>query len=154
MKTKQLAPFLFLLAALVALPGALFAQDMSAGAVQKFQTNMKKAEAGDMKAQFTVGDCYDRGTGVEKNPAAALTWYERSAKQGLTTAQSRYGSRLTKIKTADRLEAYKWLALAAAKGDAVGKKVAPALEQKMTAAELAEARKRVAEFKPVPEKKK
>ena len=43
---------------------------------------VKKAEAGDAKAQFLLGACYYEGEGVEKDEKEAVKWYTKSAEQG------------------------------------------------------------------------
>lgn len=43
---------------------------------------LRKAEAGDAKAQLQIGGAYQEGRGVEKNPALAVEWIQKSADQG------------------------------------------------------------------------
>lgn len=43
---------------------------------------LRKAEAGDAKAQLQIGGAYQEGRGVEKNPALAVAWIQKSADQG------------------------------------------------------------------------
>lgn len=40
------------------------------------------AERGDAQAQFQLGQCYEKGFGVEIDSAAAVQWYTRAADQG------------------------------------------------------------------------
>ena len=49
------------------------------------------AEAGDATAQFTLGNWYQRGTGVEIDLGAAVLWYTRAAEQGHADAQNSLG---------------------------------------------------------------
>jgi TPR repeat protein len=42
----------------------------------------KAAEAGDVTAQWCIGQCYYYGRGVERDVAKAMTWFRRSAAQG------------------------------------------------------------------------
>lgn len=42
----------------------------------------KAAERGDVVAQYNVGMHYMNGEGVEKDPKAALVWFEKAARQG------------------------------------------------------------------------
>jgi len=46
-----------------------------------------KAEAGDAKAQNTMGEAYQRGQGVPKNIKKAAKWFELAADQGNAAAQ-------------------------------------------------------------------
>ncbi|MGH8119479.1 MAG: tetratricopeptide repeat protein, partial [Gammaproteobacteria bacterium] len=43
-------------------------------------------------AQYQLANAYMNGLGTEKNPEAALAWYEKSARQGYTLAQRTLGS--------------------------------------------------------------
>ena len=43
---------------------------------------MKKAEAGDAKAQYDLGECYDWGKGVTYDEQEAVKWYTKAAEQG------------------------------------------------------------------------
>ncbi len=40
------------------------------------------AERGDAQAQFQLGQCYEKGLGVEIDSAAAVQWYTKAADQG------------------------------------------------------------------------
>ena len=42
----------------------------------------KAAEQGYARAQYTVGDMYEKGEGVSKDVAEAIKWYRKAAKQG------------------------------------------------------------------------
>jgi len=53
---------------------------------------MESAQAGDVEAQVTVGEIYERGLGGEPNYAAALVWYEKAARQGSSKAQFALGA--------------------------------------------------------------
>jgi TPR repeat protein/AAA+ superfamily predicted ATPase len=74
----------------------------------------------DVDAQFTLGQRYARGMGVEKSDAQAANWFQRAADQGHIEAQ-RYlafahlhGRGMAK----DEAEGVRWLRLAADGGDA------------------------------------
>jgi len=43
---------------------------------------LRKAEAGDAKAQLQLGGAYQEGRGVETNPTLAMEWIQKSADQG------------------------------------------------------------------------
>lgn len=50
----------------------------------------KKAEGGNAKAQFTLGQTYENGSGgVRKDVATAMSWYEESARKGNKSAIKR-----------------------------------------------------------------
>lgn len=46
-----------------------------------FKLWLPLAHAGDPKAQFNVGRCYDRGDGVDENKIQAKEWYLKAAEQ-------------------------------------------------------------------------
>lgn len=72
------------------------------------------AAAGDAEAQFNIGQAYRLGRGVAQDEAAAMIWYERAARQGLTQAEANYGLLLLQK---DRAAALPWLVKASEKGD-------------------------------------
>ena len=56
-----------------------------------FRAELKKADAGDVKAQLSVGHMYHLGTGVEKDDEQAVRWYRAAAAQGSATAKCDLG---------------------------------------------------------------
>jgi TPR repeat protein len=52
---------------------------------------LAKAEAGDVSAQYTVGNAYHLGLGVPKNLPLAMRWYLKAAAQGHVDAQVNLG---------------------------------------------------------------
>ena len=50
-----------------------------------------KAEKGDAKAQFNLGNCYRTGEGVTKDAAEAVKWYRKAAEQDYAEAQNNLG---------------------------------------------------------------
>jgi len=50
---------------------------------------VRKAEAGDPKAQFDLGWCYDQGTEIAKDLNEAVKWYTKAAEQGNAFAVKR-----------------------------------------------------------------
>ena len=81
----------------------------------------KKAEQGDVVAQFSLGDMYSYGQGVPQDAAEAARWYRRAAEQGngaavqfLVGVLYRDGDGVPQ----DYAEAVKWFRLAAAQGNA------------------------------------
>ena len=71
-----------------------------------------RAEQGDAKAQYLLGDMYRDGKGVTKDSAEAVKWYRKSADQGNVEAQVRVG-----FLSKDSAEQVKWLRMAADQGD-------------------------------------
>ena len=58
----------------------------------EFQQLMKKAKAGNAKAQYELGDCYWYGDdGAIQSYEQAAIWYAKSANQGYAPAQVAYG---------------------------------------------------------------
>ena len=80
----------------------------------------KGAEQGNVEAQLLMGDCYDRGKGVAKNPAEALKWFRKAADQGNPSGQYgvglSYGNGYGVRKNAE--ESVKWFRKAAEQGHA------------------------------------
>lgn len=56
-----------------------------------FESSRNGAELGDASAQFTLGFCYEKGKGVEKNLWEAAKWYRLAAAQGHVNAQYTLG---------------------------------------------------------------
>ena len=57
----------------------------------EFNKFKRKAEAGDSEAQFNLGLCNFRGTGVTKDKREALKWYKKAAEAGHTSAMANLG---------------------------------------------------------------
>ena len=53
----------------------------------RFQELLEKAQAGDPRAQFKVGVCYDDGDGCPQSAEEAFAWYKKAAQQGDLSAQ-------------------------------------------------------------------
>jgi TPR repeat protein len=84
------------------------------------RTIRQQAEQGDGYACFLLGGSYWKGSGVEKDPKAALPWVRRAADKGLAQAQYNLGVAYLKGEGLERnaAEALKWFRLAAEQGDA------------------------------------
>ena len=115
---------------------------------EAFQWFQKSAEQGDALAQCEVGSAYLRGLGVLQDQQQAAEWYFKSAIQGQKLAQVKLG--LLYQDAADtpsnRIEAHKWFSLSAAQGYENAKGLRDDIAVKMSASELAEARKRAKAF--------
>ena len=106
----------------------------------------KAAGQGMAPAQYALGQMYLNGEGVEQNVAKAVEWYTHAATQGLLEAQGDlgflYATREDKVPQ-DFLIAYKWLSLAAQKGDRIAKKDLEKLAATMTNNQIEEAKELV-----------
>lgn len=79
----------------------------------------KEANAGDVEAQFQLGECYFKGRGIDVDPVESARWYERAAQGGHAQAQCnlamlKYLGRGTQ---ADPAEAWMWMKLALIQND-------------------------------------
>ena len=112
------------------------------------------AERGDARSQGVLASIYGTGEGVPKDLAEAAKWYRLAAEQGLVRAQANLGAYffLGQGVAKDPVEAYKWLHLAAQKGDQEAAKNRGLVAQKLSVAQMAEGRKRAAEFVPAKSK--
>lgn len=108
------------------------------------------AEQGDARSQGVLASLYGTGEGVPKDLPEAAKWYQMAAEQGLVRAQANLGAMyfLGQGVPKDPVVAYKWLHLAAQKGDPDAKKNRGLVAYKLSAAQMAEGRKRAAEFVP------
>ena len=60
-------------------------------AVRIFKATKIKAEQGDAKAQFNLGEMYYFGKGVPQDYGEAAKWFRKVAEQGITVAQFNLG---------------------------------------------------------------
>ncbi len=58
---------------------------------QKFHAELIKAEQGDAKAQYAIGEMYEKGRGVERDPRLAFSWYSKATQQGNIKAEYKLG---------------------------------------------------------------
>lgn len=56
-----------------------------------FRLYLAGAKAGDTGCQLNVGNYYDAGTGVRRNRLAALYWYKRAYRRGVSSAATNIG---------------------------------------------------------------
>ncbi|NKB56233.1 MAG: hypothetical protein GKS00_07850 [Alphaproteobacteria bacterium] len=114
----------------------------------------KAAAAGIASAQYNLGVFYQLGTGVPHNLAFALKFHGMAAAQGHSRAQNNLGTMYFMGAGVPRnpVEAWKWLTLAARglRGDAhdIAAKNIGAIEDELTPDALADAKRRVAAWKP------
>ena len=116
-------------------------------AVREFKT---LAEAGNARAQYTLGVMYAKGFGVPKNYPEGVKWYRKSAEQGNALAQLNLGTLYGEGRGVSRsyVIAYMWWSLAAARGDKVAAKNLELVEKSMTRAQVAKAQAMVAKWRP------
>ena len=125
------------------------------GVPQSFAEAMKwfrlAADQGNADAQFGLGGGYYHGLGgMPKNYAEALKWFRLAADQGDIGAQSYLGVMYANGEATPQnyVNAYMWFSLAAAQGDKDAVKKYELALQHLTVAEVAEAQRRVREWKP------
>jgi TPR repeat protein len=109
-KWLKLALLVLVVGATIPLP----AQQTEA-VLKLFEDTKAKAEKGDAKGQFDLGNCYEEGRGVAKDVEEAVKWYRRAAEQNYAGAQYYLGvcydagAGVAK----DEVEAVKWYRKAA-----------------------------------------
>ncbi len=92
-------------------------QPLSGNEIAELQT---KAQAGDPKAQVTLGHAHEQGNGVAQSDELAAKWYRAAADQGNPDAQNSLGIlyRLGRGVDRDKAEAVNWYRKAARQGHA------------------------------------
>ncbi len=81
---------------------------------------IQSGEQGDARAQFLLGNRYDRGQGVPENDVEAARWYQLAAEQGHASAQYYLGYKYARGDGIDKDtdNAVHWLREAAGQGHA------------------------------------
>ncbi len=82
---------IMLLLAGFAVPPTIQANEDDWVLVDRFQRQLKAAEAGKIKAMYNVGKLYEKGRGTSKNLLKAAEWYQRAADAGQNSAKARLG---------------------------------------------------------------
>lgn len=79
----------------------------------------KEANAGDVEAQFQLGECYFKGRGIDIDPVESARWYERAARGGHAQAQCNFAmlKYLGRGTQANAAEAWMWMKLALIQND-------------------------------------
>jgi len=105
---------------------------------------------GDASAQLEFGVMCYKGQGTLQNYAEALTWFRTAADQGSAQAQFNLGAMYANGQGVpqDYIHAHMWLSLVAAKSETRAVDLLDIVAAKMTAGQIAEAKKLAREWKP------
>lgn len=103
------------------------APDLAYGAFQRghyltaFELALPRAQLGDMAAQTLIGELYERGLGVKRDPKEATKWYKIAADSGSREARFSYALKLLEGKYVpkDKKKAAQLMKLAADAGHSV-----------------------------------
>ncbi len=108
------------------------------------------AQQGNAVAQFSLGVVYLEGRGVPEDDAEAVRWFRRGAEQSNASAQFALGGMYLEGRGVrqDYVQAHMWFNLAAAQGHEQARKAVDILAEKMTPAQMDEARRLAREWKP------
>lgn len=124
-----------------------------AQAVQWYQ---KAADQSHSLAQFNLGIMYAAGQGVPRDEAKSMGWMQKAADQGDAGAQYHIGMKhhrvsldgLPEAASESRIQAYKWLQLAAAQGYRSSEAAWAFVALGMTREDVADGGRRIAAFVP------
>ena len=110
----------------------------------------KAAAQGQPEAEFNLGKCHQDGLGVAMDANAAFQCFRRAADKGLPQAEFELGLCLYHGHgtEADLVQAYTWVSLAAQRSVPAAVGVRDELKKQMSAAQIAEGDRRVAELAP------
>jgi TPR repeat protein len=119
--------------------------------VEAARWTRKSAEQGDAAAQFTLGVMYHEGRGVPQDYMESSRWFRKVAERGDPDAQASLGLMYIEGEGVqkDYVQAYMWFSLAAAGGYKNAAQVLEKLDLSMTSEQIAEAKRQVAEWRPV-----
>jgi len=108
------------------------------------------AEQGNGNAQYSLGTMYAKGQGVAQDYVEAAKWYRLAADQDHVQAQFNLGIMYDNGRgvARDDVLAYMWFSLSVAQGNQEAAKNRDILARRMTAAQLAQAKKLALEWKP------
>jgi TPR repeat protein len=107
------------------------------------------ADQGSTDAQYNLAQLLSRGEGAKRDIKEALRLYQLAAAQGDGLSQYNLARRYREGKDVpkDPVQAYVWFTLAEANGVSDGAPMLAALKREMTREQVAEAERRLAEFK-------
>jgi TPR repeat protein len=112
----------------------------------------KAADQGLAPAQVNLGIMYQYSLGVPQDNAVAVGWYRKAADRGYPDAQNELGFMYENGRGVpqDFVSAHMWFNLAAKGRNAFATKNLDMVAAKMTPAQIGEAEKRFAEWRPLP----
>ena len=111
----------------------------------------RAAEGGDVRSAANLAKMYQYGMGVEQDDKRAATWFRKAAEMGDAPSQFEMSIVYYKGEGAerDRTEAAKWWTLAMSGGGEYAKRIRASVESaeaKLTPEEIAEGKRRAAEW--------
>ena len=123
---------------------------------QAAQWYLKAADQSHPLAQFNLGIMYAAGQGMPRDEAKSMDWMQKAADQGDAGAQHHIGMKLHRASleglpanaSESRIQAYKWLQLAAAQGYRSSEASWAFVALNMTREDVADGGRRVAAFVP------
>ena len=118
---------------------------------------LQAADQSHSLAQFNLGIMYGAGQGVPRDEAKSIGWMQKAADQGDAGAQYHLGMKLHRASLdglpdaacESRIQAYKWLQLAAAQGYRGSAAAWAFVALSMTREDVADGGRRIAAFVPV-----
>src|ERR1019366_6556086 len=123
---------------------------VSKNQVEAAQWFRKGADQGHAASQFGLGNLFFDGEGVPKDTTQSAHWWRKASEQGFAAAQRELGIAYSRGDGVPQSysEAYKWFNLASAQGYEAAKHDRDLLARRMTADQIAEARRESAAFVP------
>ena len=124
---------------------------------QAAQWYLKAADQSHSLAQFNLAIMYATGQGVARDEVKSMSWMQKAADLGDAGAQYHVGMKLHRASLGglpeaapeSRIQAYKWLQLAAAQGYRGSEAAWAFVALNMTREDVADGRRRIAAFVPV-----
>ncbi len=130
-----------------------------AEALKRFR---KAADLGHAGAQYNLGSMYHKGEGVPRDYSETVKWYRKAAEQGVADAQYLLGAMYGTGRgiQQDNVLSYMWLTIAASRFSASEEEKrgmailnGEIIASRLTPAQIAEAKRRAEEWKPMKEGK-
>ncbi len=117
---------------------------------QAYQWYRRAADKGHARAQNNLGAMYRQGLGVTQDYSEAIRWFRRSAEQGNGGAQNHLGLMYYQGEGVpkDKVQAYMWAYIAAQQGLDPAIQAINILDQELTPAEIAEAKRKAQAWTP------
>jgi len=104
---------------LISLPMTVHAYEDDYIWQDKYSKQLPKAEKGEAKAQYDIGNMYERGKGVLMDQSKAFEWYAKAAQQGHDKAAFKVGFSFLRGQGVNKNfgKALKWLKISASKNN-------------------------------------